>query len=511
MSSGHDNEDALALVQAVFAGHHDELGKPDSPTQAGFLALARAGPSVWNAWRAEWPRPEANFGNVDFRAAAAIDFSGFQFGAKANFSHAQFDGWATFINAQFGNDTNFESATFLAANYFGAQFGQWATFALASFDGITRFQGAQFSFNASFYQAKFKHGASFDSTQFKEGLSFDDARFGREVSFQGAQFGGNAIFIAAQFHESVSFNGTQFGDAARFDGARFFDVAQFEAWTRQRVEDYWRRLHDVAAVDTRIKFAADLELRSDAFKSVSFSGAEFAGDVSFQNREFLATSNFGPVVPHVEVGPFQSRVRTILPSGQRTCFRGVPTFHGCKLHQDTSFDKVEFLSLSSPKAARAYRTLKLAMAQQQAIREEQLFFRLEMTAEGASTTGARRSLFILYRALSNYGFSLWRPLLFWVGCLVVFGLIHGALAGPSALHTGIDWQRTMQWVQYVLFNAIPLPGFDKAQFDLRGNLFGRSEGVMLAAIALDMLHKTCVLIAVFLAALALRNLFKMKG
>ncbi len=283
------------------------------------------------------------------------------------------------------------------------EFGQWAKFDRATFNGSVRFFGTQFSFNASFHRAHFSHDAGFVGAQFKEGLSFDDARFCEDASFVAAQFGSNAIFVATKFEKAVDFNGAQFGDGLRFDGAKFGDVAKFNAWSKQRVEGYWRSSMDAAPAASRMKFAAEFELRSDAFKSVSFAGAEFLSDVTFQNREFLATTNFGPVIPNKEVGHFRSRVQTILPCGKRSRFSGVPTFHGCKLHQDTSFDQAQFLSRSSPEAARAYRTLKLAMAQQQAIREEQTFFRLEMLTEAELQTSTRRRLFKSYENLADYG------------------------------------------------------------------------------------------------------------
>ena len=59
-----------------------------------------------------------------------------------------------------------------------------------------------------------------------------------------------------------------------------------------------------------------------------------------------------------------------------------PLFHNAKLHQDTSFAGVVWpKARASDAAARAYRTLKLAFAQQQATRQEQLFFRKEMEVE----------------------------------------------------------------------------------------------------------------------------------
>src|SRR5688572_7290900 len=66
-------------VLALFAGHEQERGTCDAPTKAGFLALARAGSKVWNAWRAAWPISHADFSDTDF-TEAPVDFAQFVFG-----------------------------------------------------------------------------------------------------------------------------------------------------------------------------------------------------------------------------------------------------------------------------------------------------------------------------------------------------------------------------------------------------------------------------------------------
>lgn len=87
-----------------------------------------------------------------------------------------------------------------------------------------------------------------------------------------------------------------------------------------------------------------------------------------------------------------------------------PKFHGCELHQDTSFEGAEFPKpTGSEEAARAFRTLKLAFSKQQAIREEQRFFKLEMEEETLRETGLKRQLFVTYKYFSDYGFSITRP------------------------------------------------------------------------------------------------------
>ena len=66
-------------------------------------------------------------------------------------------------------------------------------------------------------------------------------------------------------------------------------------------------------------------------------------------------------------------------------------------------------------------------------------------------------------------------------------------------------------MRYVLIDAIPVPGLDRVQIELREALFGKNGGIATAAMLLEMLHKLIAIVCVFLFGLALRNLFKMKS
>ncbi|MEQ1838102.1 MAG: hypothetical protein ABL858_07180 [Candidatus Nitrotoga sp.] len=462
-----DVEVLLVKARAVFTDKEQERGTPEAPTQAGFLALARAGKEVWNAWRKAYPIPRADFNGLDFRGDIGINFSGFSFGNGAMFN-----------DAQFGNGANFD--------------------------------GAQFDDGARFHATKFGNGARFHATKFGNGARFSDAQFGNDAMFNGAQFDNRARFCSAQFGNSAMFNGAQFGNGANFDGAQFGNGASFAAWDELITQNFWReRGGEEFFVQQRGSYAGAHGLRSDAFHGISFRGAQFKGDVSFQGRTFLSKTDFGQTLDKMTVKtPDGERV---IPKGQPTRFKGIPNFHGCTLYQNTSFDHAEFLAPPSAETARAYRTLKLAFAQQHAIREEQRFFKLEMQAETGIVTGHRKRLYQLYEIVSDYGFSHTRPFKYWLYCLVGFALIYGLLTGTYGWNGNISWERTMQWAHYALLNAVPLPGFDKTLEVLRGDLFPRGATIQLLLTVLEILHKTFSLLAFFLIGLALRNLFKMKG
>lgn len=211
-----------------------------------------------------------------------------------------------------------------------------------------------------------------------------------------------------------------------------------------------------------------------------------------------------------------------MDGGPATEFKGLPNFHGCIFHQDTNFDSTEFTPLSGPDAARAYRTLKLAMEKLKATREEQRFFRLEMKAEHPTLKRGKRWVSTLYSLFSDYGFSLFRPAVWLLAFSLLFGASYGVLADlcasdqecvKSALHGNVASvaERTTAVLKYTLASAAPVPGLDKMQTELRAPLFGQHGWIAIASLTIEILHKIIAIALTFLFALALRNLFKMKS
>lgn len=270
-----DTEVRLAKAHALFAGNLT-LGTPEAPTQAGFLALARAGKDVWNAWRKAYPEPSPDFSGLDFRGDAAIDFSGF-----------------SFTGGKFKSETIFSRV-------------------------------------------------NFNCCTFGEDVRFNGAQFGEVTSFDGAQFGGWVSFDGAQFSHMASFNGAQFGGEASFDGAQFGWWTSFYAWDVSEIQNFWKGMDNEASAQRRASYAGARGLRSDAFHTISFCGVQFEGDVSFQGRIFLSRTYFGPTLDEMTVQTPDGE--KVIPKGQPTRFGGISNFHGCTLHQDTSFDHAEFLA-----------------------------------------------------------------------------------------------------------------------------------------------------------------------
>ncbi len=468
------------------------------------------------------------FHKAHFHADAL--FSGVKAEKEPDFTETTFHGLANFGSTHFGHQADFSSSRFLGRAEFGATvFGVSPKFEHVTFYDAAIFKAAKFGLSCSFIRAKFASHADFSSASFAKSTGFDNASFHSHADFTGAtlgdgasfsavafeslalfdtaSFGNDADFRAATFHETAEFRGAGFGDRPMFRKTRFVGDADFQAAAFGDDIDF-----ECAEFSRSADFSASI--RSDAdktrleFNAISFAGTSFLGDAIFEGRKFKSTTRFGR------------------PRGtQDACaavFRGIPNFHGCELHQDTDFrDTVfrdDFDAIQGPDAARAYRTLKLAMEKAKATREEQQFFRLEMRAEHPGMRFWPRTISSIYAAVSDYGFSLRRPVIALLGAAMLTGLIHGGLANAEASKwqallpsADFDLDRTLQWLRYVAINTLPVPGFDKTQMELRDALFGKDGAIVSIAMGLEMIHKVISLGCVFLLGLALRNLFKMKS
>lgn len=188
--------------------------------------------------------------------------------------------------------------------------------------------------------------------------------------------------MAATFHRYAGFAGAAFCARAWFGWATFHGDADFSGIP-----------------------AGDQE-RISAFYGIDFREAGFKGSVRFQDRKFLTTTSF-----------------------REACFEHAPEFHGCTLHQDTVFPPARnFRDRGGKDAARAYGTLKHAMASIHARGEEAKFFALEQESLlGDKDTSRTTKVFSwLYRMVSDYGQSELWPLVWLLVTFLAFFAVYTA-------------------------------------------------------------------------------------
>ncbi len=144
--------------------------------------------------------------------------------------------------------------------------------------------------------------------------------------------------------------------------------------------------------------------------------------------------------------------------------------------------------------------------------------RLELDSERVQAIGPMRVLYDVYRGVSNYGFSSWKPLLILILFPLLFSLLlFGAISGWrnceafSLSACQLSWSLTLQVFEISILQALPPLGLDKASEALRQTLLGTpSPGIEFFAIGIVIFQKFLGLIGWFLVALALRNAFKLK-
>lgn len=481
----------------------------------------------------------ATFGtDTNFRKSKFLDDADFvdsEFGNSVGFSDVDFKGKIDFSGGRFGNDADFSAASFtLEADFLERKFGHLSKFNASSFHSNANFKGTNFGLSCTFSRADFKSHSNFAETIFSDNADFSHTQFGSHaeftkatfkncVSFQSSTFKGPADFVKSKFGNKTNFQTSDFIDNANFQGASFGDSLDFGASTFRAGCMFQATAYGDRVGFERTVFLSDADfsasIRSNASESshfhiVSFASASFHGDVNFEGRKFKSTTRFG---------------RAVAPDGKQedaTVFQGIPMFHGCELHQDTDLREAsfqeDFPDSRGSDAARAYRTLKLAMEKLKATREEQRFFRLEMKAEHPTLKPGKRWLSTLYSLFSDYGFSLFRPAAWLLTLSILFGAGYGVLADlcasdqkcvKSALHGNVASvaERTTAVLKYTLASAAPVPGLDKMQTELRAPLFGQHGWIAIASLMIEILHKIIAIALTFLFALALRNLFKMKS
>lgn len=474
-----------------------ENGSPNDIGKKGCLALARLGAASWNAWRKDFPASggklhlgygvtsqyanTVDFANHVFNEFA--DFSHFNFGSNANFENAEFKKQAIFDHAIFGEDTNFD---------------------------LVKFQSG-----AQLQNAKFENGVHFRCAKFTKLAFFSHALFGGQVDFTGARFSGQASFDKVVFGRELIF------DQAHFDCLVInFKGASWEGFFS---------VYPPEEIDSIKLWATKRDLHPGKISCASFGGATFTGTVDFSGIEFVGKTRFSKSFVDGNIfwpereesgqvkftgGKAKKLASFELELGIPLVFGSPPIFHNCKFNQDVSFDGAEFPNSSGHESSiRAYRTLKLAFAQMQAVREEQQFFRLEMAEEHKAIKGSGRWLHSAYALLSDYGFSTLRPFLLLMFTLLAALVGYGLLAEYSICVPFLsNCSLSKDWFEFGLINAVPLPGLDKYAEDIRAKLFvlNLHPASQLMITAIVILQKSFSILAFFLIGLALRNSFKMK-
>lgn len=407
------------------------------------------------------PEPDAkiDFSGIDFGKGICLD--GFVFDSTVDFSHSKINDRGTFANAAFRKVSVFSNTKFIGYTIFdGAYFGGIAifkdaelsgssTFVRSNFKGsvqfssatfdTTEFDRAEFSVSAKFDQVKISRGtfskarfrcfASFHHAHFVDHVNFSAAEFSSVeddyADFSKARFDGDAHFYDTEFFSLSKFDGVQFKGQALFKKAQFYGSAIFsaahfhEGTTFEEAEFHGEANFAVTTFDGELvfditKFKAGVRFNRASFDALtSFFGAEFSNqnskhDIDFSNCNFAAPVTFRKAVFSV-------------------CF---PVFAGTLMHDQTAFTAdaaywPSTVNQNFEEAREACAAIRHVIDRQGFREDAHFFFRCEMAFSSRTGTMLQRFPYILYGWLSDYGHSIYRPVVslfvLWViGFLVVF-------------------------------------------------------------------------------------------
>ena len=420
---------------------HDEKSRLDldwfNEQIFGFVNTARNEDRIVDLSGVQFPGPISFDGYTEQNSLPDVLFARAQFGGDVSFRGTNFSGVAIFMIAQFYGRPDFDEATFDGVvNFSEATSYREASFVHASFRGRAEFRAAVWNNDVLLDGAIFHQRAEFSSTVFSGIAQFCNAVFSRKAIFVGAAFGGEANFANTKFDKEAFFSAATFSGSLMVHDAMFGGDALFgagsEGIVRRRDLPGSRKPHD------RISLT-------------NFHRTVFRGRADFSNRDFVGKTDFRDAV-----------------------FNIAPEFYGSELHQDTDFAGTVFRDHKGNDhvdAARAYRTLKLAMEQARATREQAKFFRHEQRSLRlrSDTPRSLKVISWLYEFTSDYGESPIRPLVGVGMAFIFFLLVYFAIQtsgkpiiGWAEVEATLLFTARQVFMPFRIFISIPPPSLGLA-------------------------------------------------
>jgi uncharacterized protein YjbI with pentapeptide repeats len=309
------------------------------------------------------------------------DLTGFIFPKGVDFIK-NFSKPTTFTNAIFKGEVGFS----------GAVFKEWVDFQSAQFEGETDFRGVVFEHGASFWNATFKEKTFFMLSIFKGEADFGLASFSGVVYFVDTEFGDFADFSMSTFKRLADLWNVVFKGESTFEGTSFMGTANFMGST----------------------FEAGLLINADSQHKKAFQE-----EIDFTSVKFLKP----------ELVEFQ-KIDLSLVRFLETDMRGVH-FIDVDWNKEKGEGRNRVFDEVSPNPdnnmfdyaliAQLYRKLRANYEENLQYSEAGDFYIGEMEMRRKAETSFFKKLpIILYKAISNYGESYYRPLCWILTILLLF-------------------------------------------------------------------------------------------
>jgi len=268
-------------------------------------------------------------------------------------------------------------------------------------------QNTRFKSLLTLFHAQFAAGLMAYDCVFKEGLNATAANFRPFTTFSECRFIGYASFDFATF------------DRSRFSKALFKETAYFYASI----------------------FNASNTFNDAIFKGkADFGNATVDGQINFGKATFCDRASFDDARP--------DRSAALLSFNASEFCKHPPRFFGRELHEDTDWTGVKLPNAKAQAALprdlleddkRAYEQLWIKCGALGKVEDEHMFFSKEMELTGRLSPWYTRTTYCLYRLVSDYGCSYWRPIA-WMGVLWgVWSVLYALhFMGRDQLHPCMD-------------------------------------------------------------------------
>jgi hypothetical protein len=275
------------------------------------------------------------------------------------------------------------------------------------FETYVSYRWFVFPSDVRFDHATFNGKAEFSGATFSDVAEFDHATFGGEAAFVAATFGNAAVFDCANFSGEAVFLSAIFSDA-QFDFATFSRGAMFWGATFSRGARFWEVTFSGEAFFKNATFGGEALLRESRFNADAyFQHAKFERPVTFASSIFRKAADFEGI---------NSAAAFSLANAT---FEQVPSFFDATFKGKLRLDNVTtpryhwFGSTPHKDATARFRELKRHAAEAQD-RERELEFLAQEVRAGGFHWSLRSLLGLGFDMLSDFGRSLWRPLVSWL-------------------------------------------------------------------------------------------------
>ncbi|HOY77739.1 MAG TPA: pentapeptide repeat-containing protein [Hyphomonadaceae bacterium] len=352
---------------------------------------------------------------------------------------------------------------FIEANFRGAYLGSRATyegpvtFDDSLFEGWVNLDGSKFSGSTSFRGCVFRASMHAGRSRFSELVDFQNSHFFGDASL-GSEFLKNAQFFGCVFHSGANLFHANFSGIATFDGAVFSGLASFRhvMFEKLSCDDVQMKggldmfgstitgefsMRDASVFDFARFQNVQLPPLPSGFSS-AFRGTIFASIVDFTGVGVRHIAAFDKAILQSkillddvdEVDAVDDFKRVILPRAKalagKTHEEAIAELNRRRDHK--IIDSEGRKSLDQAGLDRGLRELeggcravKLAMGRDRNELLEQRFYRFQLMArvQQAATPKAEKMSSLIYATFSDYGASIWRPLIILLSSTFVMGVV----------------------------------------------------------------------------------------